>query len=209
MTIYNHKFAKPAADGTPLYGPMPLGLEIPHHEEWDEPVVDPETGEPTGETEHKTRDWVEKRTVVHPKAKHFKLMGYMPPVDKPPPDPPQGWHYKRTGKIAYSPDGQSVVAQYALVPDTPPPPRRWTRLSIKGALADAHLLPAAQSYLTALLVKPDYPAWAALSDCDYIEEGYGGAEAWDALLDGAASALGKTREEIDAFLDSIPTEGGV
>jgi hypothetical protein len=34
-----------------------------------------------------------------------------------------------------------------------------------------------------------------------------GAEAWNALLDGAAKALGKTRAEIDAFLDAIPTEG--
>ena len=47
----------------------------------------------------------------------------------------------------------------------------------------------------------------AFSRCDYIEEGYPTAEAWNALLDGAAQALGKTREEIDAFLDAIPTEG--
>ena len=52
-------------------------------------------------------------------------------------------------------------------------------------------------------------AWEALSDCDYVEEGFGGSEAWNALLNGAAVALGKTREEIDAFLDAIPTEGGV
>ncbi len=206
MTIYNHNFAKPAADGTPLYGPMPLAVEIPHHDEWDEPVIDPETGEPTGETEHKTRDWVEKYTVVHPEAADFALMGYMPPAGNLPPDSPQGQHYERTGKIAYSPDGQSVIDLYTLVPDSPPPPRRWSRLSIKGALADAHLLPAAQSYLTNLLVKPDYSAWEALSDCDYIEEGYGGTEAWDALLNGAAVALGKTREDIDAFLGAIPTE---
>lgn len=51
-----------------------------------------------------------------------------------------------------------------------------------------------------------YTAREALTDCDYIEEGFGGAEAWSALLDGAADALGKTRSEIDAFLGAIPTE---
>lgn len=207
MTIYNHKFAKPSADGTPLYGPMPLGVEIPHHEEWDEPVIDPETGEPTGETQHMERDWVEKRTVIHPSSEDFKLMGYLPLVDEPPADPPQGQHYERTGTIGL--DGDCYKWVYALVQDPPDPPRRWSRLSVKCALADAHLLPAVQSYLTELLVKPDYPAWAALSDCDYIEEGFGGADAWNALLDGAANALSKTREEVDAFLDAIPTEGGV
>jgi hypothetical protein len=53
-----------------------------------------------------------------------------------------------------------------------------------------------------------YTAWEALTDCDYIEEGYPDATRWAALLDGAAQALGKTRAEIDAFLDAIPAEGG-
>jgi len=87
-----------------------------------------------------------------------------------------------------------------------PPPRRWSRLTIKGALADAHLLPAARTFLSAYEIKPDYPALEAFSDCNYIEEFYGGAEKWNQLLDGAAQALGKTRAEVDAFLDSLPTE---
>lgn len=93
-------------------------------------------------------------------------------------------------------------------PDPVPAPRRWSRLSIKGALADAHMLPAAKEFLSAFEVKPDYSAWEALTDCDYIEEFYGGDERWNALLNGAAQALGKTRAEIDAFLDAIPQEGG-
>lgn len=87
-----------------------------------------------------------------------------------------------------------------------PPPRRWTRLAIKTALAQAGMLAAARTFLSSAEVATGYTAWEALTDCDYIEEGYGGAEAWAALLDGAADALGKTRAEIDAFLDAIPTE---
>ena len=90
--------------------------------------------------------------------------------------------------------------------DPPPPPRRWSRLSIKTALAQAEMLAAARAYLSAVEVAAGYTAWEALTDCDYIEEGFGGAEKWNALLDGAASALGKTRAEIDAFLAQIPTE---
>ena len=68
------------------------------------------------------------------------------------------------------------------------------------------MLPAAKAFLSAFEVKPDYTAWEALTDCDYIEEGYGGQEKWNLLLDGAAQALGKTRAEIDAFLAQILQE---
>lgn len=192
----NRNFAKPDENSRPIYAPTVLRVVTHHHDEG----VDPETGE------HWERDWDTYETKTNPTAADYAQMGWLPLMDAAPVDPPDGQHYEHNGEIVRDGDGYKWV--YVLVPNPPPPPRRWTRLSIKCALADAHLLPAAQSYLTELLVKPDYPAWAALSDCDYIEEGFGGAEAWNALLDGAALALGKTREEIDAFLAAIPTEGG-
>ena len=143
----------------------------------------------------------------HPEKEDFALVGYLPLVDELPPDfeTPDGQHYERTGEIIR--DGDRYKWVYALIDNPPPPPRRWTRLSIKTALADAHLLPAAKAFLDAYETNPDYTALEAFTDADYIEEGYPNAEAWNALLDGAANALGKTREEIDAFLDAIPTEG--
>jgi hypothetical protein len=95
---------------------------------------------------------------------------------------------------------------WEIVADPPPPPRRWSRFAIKGAIADAHLLPQVKAFLSAFELKPDYSALEAFTDVDYIEEFYGGKEVWNALLDGAADALGKTRDEINAFIDSIPTE---
>lgn len=115
----------------------------------------------------------------------------------------EGFHFERDG---WTEQAKAIVPKWKLVADGAPPPRRWSRLSIKGALADAHMLPVAKAFLSAFEVKPDYTAWEALTDCDYIEEGYGGPEKWNAVLDGAAQALGKTRAEIDAFLDSIPPE---
>jgi len=92
--------------------------------------------------------------------------------------------------------------------DVRPAPRRWSRLSIKTALARAGMLSQALAYLAQVEIATGYSAAEALTDCDYIEEGFGGEQAWSALLDGAADALGKTREEIDAFLAQIPQEGG-
>lgn len=144
------------------------------------------------------------RKVYNPKAVHCKIAGYLSLSPDWPVDPPEGKHYERTDKIEPNGDGYKWV--YALVDNPPPPPRRWTRLSIKTALAQAGMLDAARQFLSASEIATGYTAWEALTDCDYIEEGFGGADAWNALLDGAAVALGKTREEIDAFLANIPTE---
>ena len=194
MTKYDRNYCKPDENMRPLYCPLPLAVVIHHHDEGD----DPETGE------HWESDWDEKRTEVFPTDADKALMGYLPLEDSVMPTPPEGKHYDRTDKIERDGDGYKWV--YTLVDNPPPPPRRWTRLSIKTALATAGMLDAARAFLSASEIATGYTAWEALTDCDYIEEGFGGAEAWSALLDGAAVALGKTREEIDAFLANIPTE---
>lgn len=145
------------------------------------------------------------RTILNPNPESYAQAGYLPVVEASPSDPPrEGYHYTPDGWEARDGAIRRVWREEA---NPPPPPRRWTRFAIKGALADAHLLPAAKAFLGAYELKPDYTALEAFTDVDYIEEFYGGEETWSALLDGAAQALGKTREEIDAFLDAIPTEG--
>ena len=140
--------------------------------------------------------------VVHPSiAQCATVSAY--PLGSSTPEPPEGKIAVRDGYELI--DGHWVPTwRYEDAP--PPPPRRWSRFTIKGALADAHMLPAAKQFLEAYELKPDYTALEAFTDVDYIEEGYGGAEVWNALLNGAATALGKTREEVDAFLDALPTE---
>lgn len=142
--------------------------------------------------------------IVAPTAADFARFGWLPVVDEPAPTPPDGYHYEPRGPVEK--DGAIVRVTWELVANPPPPPRRWSRFTVKGALADAHLLPAAKQFLAAYELKPDYTALEAFTDVDYIEEGYGGLETWNALLNGAAGALGKTRAEIDAFLDQLPTE---
>lgn len=142
---------------------------------------------------------------LHPSPVQAAALGAYPRADDDvPPTPPEG-------KIAVA-SGWEVsdgawVRTYEFQDAPPPPPRRWSRLSIKTALAQSGMLAATRAYLAGVEIAPGYTAAEALTDCDYIEEGYPTAERWIAMLDGAAQTLGKTRAEIDAFLDAIPTEG--
>lgn len=147
-------------------------------------------------------------TIVNPSAEQNAELrnAYPKGDDAPMPEPQEGKVVEYAGYELGETDNL-WHKQWTLVDAPPPPPRRWTRFAIKGALADAHLLPAAKAFLGTYELKPDYTALEAFTDVDYIEEGYGGSEAWNALLDGAASALGKTRAEIDTFLDNVPVEG--
>ena len=195
MTKYDRNFCKPDENGKPLYCPLPLAIVIHHHDEGD----DPETGE------HWESDWDERRTEVFPTDADKALMGYLPLFPDWPVNPPEGKHYERTDKIERDGDGYKWV--YVLADNPPPRPRRWTRLDILTALGESDMFDAAVAYLNSIEVKPHITAWLGLNTANYIEEGYPDTEKWNALLDGAAVALGKTRAEIDAFLDAIPTEG--
>ena len=150
--------------------------------------------------------------ITNPKAEHFAALNeerarqglppYLEFIDKPP--------ATTEGFSAVPTEWQQAdgkwVRQYEVRELPPPPPRRWSRLAIKTALAQAGMLSQALAYLAQVEIATDYSAAEALQDCDYIEEGYPDAEKWDAILDGAANALGKTREEIDALLAQIPQE---
>ena len=155
---------------------------------------------------------IDGREIWNPRAETYAQAGYLPIDTSAPTDPaPDGYHYEPRGWEIFdddrSPVPRCIRRVWEIVANPPPPPRRWTRLSIKTALAQAGMLDAARQFLSASEIATGYTAWEALTDCDYIEEGYPDAEKWNALLDGAAQALGKSRADIDAFLAQIPTEG--
>ena len=155
---------------------------------------------------------IDGREIWNPRAETYARAGYLPIDTSAPTDPaPDGYHYEPRGwevHHAYDiADEDCIRRVWEVVPNPPPPPRRWSRLAIETALAQADALDAMDAYLAQVVVVGKLTAARAFSRCDYIEEGYPNAEAWNALLDGAANALGKTREEIDAFLANIPTEG--
>lgn len=87
--------------------------------------------------------------------------------------------------------------------------RHWTKLKLKTALATAGWLTQVKAILGGIEIAPGYSAAEAFDDCDYIEERWPDAERWNELLDAMSAALCKTREEIDAFLDNVPTDNGM
>ena len=99
-----------------------------------------------------------------------------------------------------------AVYKEVVAPEPEKAARRWTRLKLKTALAQSGWLTTAKTVLGGIEIADDYTAWEALTDCDYIEEGFPTAEKWSQTLDAVAAAIGKSRAEIDAFLDRIPTE---
>ena len=147
---------------------------------------------------------IDGREIWNPRAETYAAAGYLPVDTTAPSEPPrEGYHYTPDGWEERDGVIRRVWREEA---NPPPPPRRWTRLSIKTALATAGMLDAARQFLSSTEIATGYTAWEALTDCDYIEEFYPDAEKWSALLDGAAVALSKTRAEIDVFLANIPTE---
>ena len=149
---------------------------------------------------------IDGREIWNPRAETYARAGYLPVVEASPSEPaPEGYHYTPDGWEARDGAIRRVWREEA---NPPPPPRRWTKLAIETALAQANMLDAMDAFLAQTTIVGKLTAARAFSRCDYIEEGYPNAEKWNALLDGAAQALGKTREEIDAFLANIPTEIG-
>ena len=147
---------------------------------------------------------IDGREIWNPRAETYAQAGYLPVVEASPSDPPrEGYHWTPDGWEERDGAIRRVWREEA---NPPPPPRRWTRLDILTALGESDMFDAAVAYRNSIEVKPHITAWLGLNTANYIEEGYPNAEAWNALLDGAANALGKTREEIDAFLANIPTE---
>ena len=140
--------------------------------------------------------------MCNPTDAQYEAAGYKRVVDTPPQT--DAAHY--AVPIGWAEHGGEIVRQYEVREVPPPPPRRWTRLAIKTALAQAGILSQALAYLAQVEIATGYSAAEALQDCDYIEEGYPDATRWAALLDGAANVLGKNLAEIDAFLDAIPQE---
>ena len=145
MIAYNYNFGKLRPDGSIEYGPIPLIVITHHHEEWDEPIIDPETGEPTGETERKTRDWDTIETKIRPSVADYLQMGYLPVFDRLPSAPPrEGWHYEPRG---WEEADGAIRRVYAEVQDSPPPPRTFSKLKIVNALIASDIWQQVKAFL--------------------------------------------------------------
>lgn len=196
MIKYNHDYAKPDADMRPLFCPMPLRIAIPHHEEWDEDVIDPETGEPTGEKEHKERDWVEYKTVVHPSEEEAALAGYKRLYDNNPGLHEEGKHWEKTGRIA---DADTYYFwEYVLVDDPPPPPRTFVTADLVEALMAEGIYQQVRDWIV------EHGMLDLVLATKEFDENNENFQAGKAALQ---TALGWTDEEVEELLAKCVKEG--
>ena len=105
------------------------------------------------------------RTIVNPTAAQYAELrdAYPKGEDAPMPEPQEG-KVVVYGGYALGESDHLWHKQWVLVDAPPPPPRRWSRLSIKTALAQAGMLAAARAYLSATEIAQGYTAWEALTD---------------------------------------------
>ena len=132
----NRKFAKKELKqgGIPDYAPAVLKVITHHHEEWDEDVLDPETGEPTGETWHKERDWDTEEIKLWPTAADYIKMEYVPVIDKFPTEPASaGFHWEAAGWEASK---DAVRRTYVMAEDPPAPPVKYSVKKVAGKIRE-------------------------------------------------------------------------
>ena len=197
MTKYNHSFAK-MVDGLMEWGPIPLTVVTHHHEEWDEPVFDPETEEPvidpeTGEqkTERMSRDWDTSERKLRPTSTDYAQMGYLTVVDEPPSDPaPDGYHWEAKG---WNEGEHKVVRVYEAVEN---PPRTFSKLRLYAALAHAGLWDGLKAWLEAQTYE-GLNAYTAFTLAQDITDAHPMFRQWFAA---AKAALGVSDADAEAIL---------
>ena len=124
----------------------------------------------------------------------------------PAPETQDGYHAEQ--RYAYDSDETPtrIVQSWEVVQDAPPPPRVFSKLKLKMALAQAGLL---QQFLTVLqgveLVEcSGYMASDAFADAVNLSEANDG---FKAAVKAAKNALGVTDEQIEAILEASVADG--
>ena len=195
----NKNFAKPILkqDGTPDYAPAILKVVTHHHEDYEEPVIDPETEEPTGETEHKTRDYDTYETKMWPTAEDYHKMNYLDVIDEMPVDfeTPDGKHYEARGWDII----EGVIRRvYQLVDNPPPAPRVFSKMKCVAALMEAGVWHEVKGYIEGAGLYDLY-----LAAQDFREDN-------PYFVSGKAqlmASLGWTEEQAEALLAKCVTGG--
>jgi hypothetical protein len=114
-----------------------------------------------------------------------------------PENPQEGYHYE--ARYAYDSDEAptAIVQSWEVVQDAPPPPRVFSKLKLKGAIATAGLLPAFKELLSGMEVAPGYTAKEAFDDAVNLSEAH--PKFADAIA-VAKQTLPVTDEQIEAIL---------
>ena len=124
---------------------------------------------------------------------YLATLGYYPLRETPAPAPAEGCHVEPR----YALDGGEIVQSWAQVENPPPPPRTFSKIKLKGAIAEAGLLDEFKAMLETIEVKPGYTAAEAFADAVTLDEDHPDFKDAVAL---AQRELGIPQELIDRIL---------
>ena len=128
---------------------------------------------------------------------YLNSQGWYRLENTPAPDTKDGYHAEP--RYAYDNDEAPtrIVQSWEVVQDPPPPPRVFSKLKLKGAIATAGLLPAFKELLSGMEVAPGYTAKEAFDDAVNLSEAH--PKFADAIT-VAKQTLPVTDEQIEAIL---------
>jgi len=130
---------------------------------------------------------------------YLNSIGWFRLEETPAPEPREGYHFEARYAYDSAEAPTRVVRSWAEVQDPPQPPRTFSKLKLKSAIAAAGLLPAFKELLAGMEVAPGYTAQEAFDDAVNL------SEAHPKFADAVAVAkqiLPVTDEQIEAILSA-------
>lgn len=124
---------------------------------------------------------------------YLNSQGWYRLVETPSPAPDEGCHVEPR----YAVEGGDIRQSWAQVENPPPPPRTFSKIKLKGAIAEAGLLDEFKAMLETVEVKPGYTAAEAFADAVTLDEDHPDFKDAVAL---AQRELGIPQELIDRIL---------
>ena len=130
---------------------------------------------------------------------YLNSLGWYRLRETPAPAPAEGCHVER--RYAYDDAGAptAVVESWIEVQNPPPPPRTFSKIKLKGAIAEAGLLDEFKAMLETVEVKPGYTAAEAFADAVTLDEDH--PDFKDAVA-RAQRELGIPPEQVKAILSA-------
>ena len=103
---------------------------------------------------------------------YLNSQGWYRLVETPMPTARDGYHYEF--RFAYDDESAptAILKNWIEVENPPPPPRTFSKIKLKGAIAEAGLLDEFKAMLETVEVKPGYTAAEAFADAVTLDENH-------------------------------------
>ena len=103
---------------------------------------------------------------------YYNIQNWFRLDELPGPNPRDGYHLEPRYAYDDAENPTKIEQSWVEVQDPPPPPRVFSKLKLKGAIATAGLLPAFKEMLSGMEVAPGYTAKEAFDDAVNLSEAH-------------------------------------